>query len=223
MMLADTSVMIETMDSAVRDDVVGASVSTAARVIGVSRDRLIGWEKRGMLVPKFGTLVGRRRVWSYSLDDLVLGRIIRVLEIEHKIHVNKISKMIDQARMWELDSPLASLNWSVSGREVIVDHPDGASHGDRQPAQSLAKSILPVDEIRADARRRLERPKEVAGHTERRRGVQGGREVFEGTRVPVETVARYIDKGFDDDRILASFPSLRQADIDEARRRPVAV
>ena len=51
----------------------------------------------------------------------------------------------------------------------------------------------------------------------RRRGVHASAEVFAETRIPVATVVRYLDNGFSDKRILASFPALYPEDIAAAR------
>lgn len=77
--------------------------------------------------------------------------------------------------------------------------------------------MLDLEEIRTEVRRRLPRPEALAGRIVRKRGVQGSREVFEGTRVPVETVIRYLRAGRDDQAILESFPTLLPGDIDAAR------
>jgi uncharacterized protein (DUF433 family) len=63
------------------------------------------------------------------------------------------------------------------------------------------------------------------GKIERRRKVQGSKPVFEGTRVPVDTVVRYIKRGIPDREILEAFPSLTRADIRAAKHeaKPVAV
>jgi len=45
----------------------------------------------------------------------------------------------------------------------------------------------------------------------------GSKPIFAGTRIPVETVQRYLDAGCDTETILAEYPSLTVADVEAAR------
>lgn len=221
----DDRVMMIAMPVTIREDVVGAPLPTAARVVGVPVTRLVAWANRGLLVPQHRDRVGgnQRRVWSYSFEDLVLGRLIRVVEDDYRVRIGQIARMIDTARSWNLDAPLSSLTWKVENRHLFVDNPtDGATHGDRAPNQAVATEVLNLEQIRTDVHRRLQRPATAVGRTTRRRGVKQRREVFEGTRIPVDVVIEYIEFGCDDDEILASYPSLEQPDIDLVRSRSVS-
>jgi uncharacterized protein (DUF433 family) len=46
--------------------------------------------------------------------------------------------------------------------------------------------------------------------------------VFAGTRIPVATVQRYLEAGYDTAAILREYPSLTSADVEAARRRSSA-
>lgn len=206
------------------DRIIGVPIPTAARVIGVSDLRLIDWADRELLVPETQQRFGQnnRRVWAYSFEDLVLGRLIRVLEDSHGVHIRQITSIISAVRSWAGPETLTSLSWAVEGGEVFVQFSDGAWHGSRRPSQSVEPGTLNLEQIRADTRVRLQRPAEASGRTSRRRGVLGSKEVFEGTRIPVATIVGYLEHGFDDDRILTSFPDLSPADIEVARGRLAA-
>jgi uncharacterized protein (DUF433 family) len=45
----------------------------------------------------------------------------------------------------------------------------------------------------------------------------GSKPVFAGTRIPVATVKRYLDAGYDAEAIFREYPSLTSADIEAAR------
>jgi len=201
---------------AIRDDVVGVPLRTAAVVIGVTSARLAGWAERQLIVPSVHRMSGTRRIWSYSFTDLVEGRVVRQLE-DRGVHIAQIMTIV-QASRDVADRPLAELRWAVDGREAFVQFPDDSWFGGRRPLQAVMPEVLDLDAIRQDTRQRLQRPRELAGHMERRRGVMHSHEVFAGTRVPVETIRRYIEAGFDDQRILSSFPTLLLDDLVAVRR-----
>jgi uncharacterized protein (DUF433 family) len=56
----------------------------------------------------------------------------------------------------------------------------------------------------------------------RRRGVHGSTPIFAGTRIPVATVQRYLEVGYDTEAIIAEYPSLTPADIETARHYAAA-
>ena len=200
------------------DELIGVSRSTAARVIGITERQLIAWNNRGLVYPSAVTQVGSRSIWTFSLEDLVQGRVVRALE-DRGIHVRHIRRIVEAVRSSVHPRPLASLRWGVAGLEVFVGYPDGSWVGDRRPNQQVMVETLNLEAIRGDARRAAkERPAEAAGSVESRRGALGSKEVFSGTRIPVAAVMEYVRRGASDRRILEGFPDLAVADIAYARR-----
>lgn len=199
-----------------RDDVVGATLPTAARVVGVPVERLRAWSDRGLVVPSYRQQIGRRYRWSYSLDELVQARLVKALEAAG-VGVRQIALVVEAAKAVS-ESPLTRLSWAVSAGEAFVQYPSGEWYGGRRPNQIVLHGVLDLAEIRAETRKALGRPRELAGRVETRRGVHNSRPVFEGTRVPVDTVRGYVDAGFADEHILRSFPSLYTEDVEYARR-----
>lgn len=199
-----------------REDLIGAPIDTAARVVDVPTQRLRRWARIGLLAPS-----ASQRSFTYTFDDLVTGRIVRELE-DKGVHVRHIMVIVDVART-ATAAPLSSLRWAVATGEAFVQLPNEQWVGDRHPEQSVIPEVLDLEEIRAKTRSRLKRPHSSAGATEHRRGRQSGAEVFAGTRIPVDTIRGYIRAGFTDDRILVSFPALFPEDVSWARRTaPVA-
>lgn len=199
------------------DALIGVSRSTAARVIGIAERRLAAWNDRGLVYPSLLTPLGSRTIWTFSLEDLVQGRVVKALEARG-MHVRHIRRIVEAVRSSTHPRPLASLSWGVAGLEIFVGYPDGSWVGDRQPTQHVLVEMLDLEEIRGDARRAAQqRQSEAIGTTESRRGALGSKEVFAGTRIPVAAVVEYLRRGATDQRILQGFPDLRAEDISLAR------
>jgi len=199
------------------DDAIGASRETAARVIGITEDRLRDWANRRLVEPSSRPQVGRQSFAMYSLEDLVQGRIVSYL-LARDVSARQIGQIVRAFRSGEHPHPLASLRWAVSGRQAFVQLGD-EWYGGLKPAQGVLPDTIDLEEIRVDARRKLQRPAELAGKITRRRGVQGSRPVFAGTRVPVETVEQYLKGGASPRSIIESFPTLYEADVAVAQAR----
>ncbi len=111
------------------------------------------------------------------------------------------------------------LGWGVASGEIFVGDPDDGWIGDKRPTQNVLMETLDLDEIRSDARRAArERPRDLSGTVESRRGKLGSKDVFAGTRIPVSAVVEYLERGASKQRILDGFPDLRSEDIDYARQ-----
>ena len=200
------------------DQLIGVSRSAAARVIGITERRLVAWNNRGLVYPSAVSQIGRRTIWTFSLEDLVQGRVVRELE-DRGIHVRHIRHVVEAVRSSVHPRPLASLRWGVAGHEVFVGYPDGSWVGDRHPNQQVLIETLDLKAIRGEARRAAQqRPKAAAGAVESRRGSLGSKEVFAGTRIPVAAVVEYVRRGASDRRILQGFPDLGTEDVAYARQ-----
>ena len=206
------------MDEQQGDELIGVSFSTAARVIEIEERRLRAWNDRGLVSPSLVTQLGSRQIWTFSLEDLVQGRVVKELE-DREISVRHIRRVVEGVRSSAHPLPLASLVWGAAGHEAFVGYPDGSWVGDRRPSQNVFIETLDLDTIRGDSRRSAQerQPKHV-GAAESRRGKLGSKNVFAGTRIPVATVVEYIERGANDQRILQGFPDLRSEDIDYARQ-----
>jgi len=177
------------------------------------------WHENDIVHPTALHRVGSYRVATYSLEDLVLGRIVRMLE-EAGVHIRQIARVVRAVR--GRPEPLSSFSWGASAKEVFVRFPDDTWHGGKHPTQGVMIETIDLEELRADTKRRVPRPQEMAGRTERRFGTQARREVFEGTRIPVDTVVRYLEAGKSTDQILSDYPSLFREDVEAVRARAVA-
>ena len=95
----------------------------------------------------------------------------------------------------------------------------GSLEGGRVPDQIVLHSVLDLEGIRSLVRKAVAPDRQRrAGKLVQRRGVVGGKPVFEGTRIPLTAVEPYLRRGLPDERILDAFPLLTEADIEAARR-----
>ena len=77
--------------------------------------------------------------------------------------------------------------------------------------------MIELETLRAKIPTVTERDPASASRLVRRRGVLGSKPIFAGTRIPVDTVRRYLDAGCGTDAILEEYPSLTAADVEAAR------
>ncbi len=200
------------------DEIIGVPLATAARVAHVSEDRLRSWERLELVRPAYRHQVHARKVIRiYNLPDLTAMLLIRKLE-ERGFSLRKIAGFVKRLEQ-HYERPLAELTWATSGDELVITDDNDITFGDQLDDHTRIRETLPLAELRADVRRRLDMPRSEGevGHIERRRGVQGNRPVFKGTRIPVATVRAYINDGATDREILEAFPTLAAGDIAAAR------
>jgi uncharacterized protein (DUF433 family) len=120
------------------------------------------------------------------------------------------------------DQPLTQLRFATVGGQVYFQHSDGEWEGDIKPDQLVLHQVLDLDLIRRRIVDCMNRSEDEPGQVERRRGVLGGKPVFAGTRVPVDTVRRYLAAGRSPGDILEAFPVLNRADIGAVESESVA-
>lgn len=201
-----------------RDEIIGVPSDRAADIIGISSRRLDRWANSGLVTPSIVGRLGGRRHWSYSLEDIVQGCVVRSLEDDHGQHIRVVRRIVEALRTSTFGEPLSQLRWAVAEPEIYVGYPDDTWVGGKAPHQGVLPAVLPLEEIRVEARRKArERPRELAGHISTTREVLGNKPVFSGTRIPVASVLAYLDRGLSDDRILEAYPDLWPEDIRAAR------
>ena len=166
--------------------------------------------------PSLITLVGKREIWTYTLEDLVQGRVVRDLE-GREIDIRVITAIVRALRVEGHRRPLSSLSWATAGQDIYVGYPDGNWVEGRHPGQQVIPEVLNLNRIRAEARTAIRRPEAFAGQVERRRGALGSKQVFAGTRIPLAAIRPYVERGYPDERILEAFPDLRPADVAAGR------
>lgn len=90
------------------------------------------------------------------------------------------------------------------------------------PTQLIYRQAIALDEIGAKIDTVNDRDPEASGKVVSRRGVHRSKPVFAGTRIPVGTVQRYLQAGYDTTAIIREYPSLTPADIETTRHYSAA-
>ncbi len=207
----------------VMEDVLAVPDKRAARIADITMRQLRYWEQVGLVVPSVRReLSERRTVRLYSFRDLL--ELVVAAELRHRpgISLQHIQRLVAFLHGLEFSAPLRELRFATRGAEIYVQYPDGSWSGDPMPGQLIYSQAIALDLVGAKISAAAGRDEGSAGKVVTRRGVQGSKPIFAGTRIPVASVQRYLRAGFDTAAILAEYPSLTEADIEAARQFPAA-
>jgi uncharacterized protein (DUF433 family) len=196
---------------------IGTNAATASRVTGLSDRQLDYWARTGLIAPTVDTrLTPGRRVRLYGFLDLLAVMVAAELKAR-KVSLQRIRIVVDHLRELGYERPLTQVVFATDGGQLFYQLEDGSWLDGREPYQLVMSEVLNLQPLRQRIRERLQRGAERAGQVERRRGALGSKPVLAGTRVPVETVRRYLDAGRTVEQIVESFPALTPADVEAVR------
>jgi uncharacterized protein (DUF433 family)/DNA-binding transcriptional MerR regulator len=188
----------------------------AARLAHISLRQLHYWDQTGLIVPSIKRKISQRNtVRLYNFQDL-LGLLVAA-QLRNRVSLQHIRRVVEQLNQRGFVEPLRELHFATHGSKVFFQYPDGSWSGGPNPDQVIFHQVIELDPLRAKIPTVTERDPASAGRMVRRRGVMGSKPIFAGTRIPVETVLRYLDAGCDTEAILAEYPSLTPADVEAAR------
>ncbi|MFZ5851976.1 MAG: DUF433 domain-containing protein [Actinomycetota bacterium] len=203
----------------VDDDLLAATPERAAEIAGVTLRQVDYWDRTGLVSPSVRREISPRNVVRlYGFADLVelysVGQLLR-----QNITLQHVRSAVEHLRAEGIRNPLREVVFATHGREIYFQRPDGSWAGGHLPDQIVIRQFLPLEEIRAAVRQRArsQRSRRDVGRIVRKRRVHGSQPVLAGTRVPVEAVAAYLERGYDDARILRAYPLLEPADIEAVR------
>lgn len=201
-------------------EIIGAfSEYDAARLSGLSQHQIRMWDRTGFFKPSLAE-VNRKLPFSrvYSFRDIVSLRVLGQLRNIHKVplqHLRKVSEKLHDMG----DAKWTACTLYVLGRRVVFTDPRDQMRKEVISEQRvfdipLRIAISDTRQAIADLNRRGETE---TGHVVQQRFVMQGDPVFDGTRIPVATVLRYLEAGYDPPAIIRAFPDLTEADIEVAR------
>ena len=201
-------------------DIIGAfSEYDAARLSGLSEHQIRMWDTSGFFKPSLAEQ-NRRLPFSrvYSFRDIVSLRVLGQLRNKHSVplqHLRKVSERLHEMG----DAKWTSCTLYVLGKRVVFKDPRDQERKEVVSGQRVFD--IPLKVAISDTRHAIERlnhrePRET-GHVIKSKFVMQGEPVFEGTRIPVAAVLRYLEAGYDPPNIIAAFPDLNEADIETAR------
>lgn len=201
------------MTAPVDDALVSVTRERAAAMAEVSPATLAYWDRTGVVAPSTARAIseGGRVIRLYDFQR-TLGVLVAAELRRRGISLQGLRKLVHRM-LDEYAQPLSELTWASEGKRVYIQMPDGAWEDGFVPGQSILISRVDVEALRVQIRASIRRPDTYAGQIEKRRGTLGSKPVFRGTRIPVDTVRKYLAHGRSVEQILESFPGLTEADI----------
>lgn len=200
--------------------VIGAfSEPDAARLSLLSVGQLRSWDRDGFMHPSFAE-ADRRLPYSriYSFRDIVSLRVLGQLRNVHKVsrqHLRQVSEKL--AHLGE--SKWTATTLYVLGKKVVFADP----RDDRRTEIVSGQHVfdIPLRLVISDTRKAIsdlnQRSEHETGKIVHGKFTLQNEPVFEGTRIPVAAIRRYLDAGYSTSSILLEFPDLTSADVEVAR------
>lgn len=200
--------------------VIGAfSEADAARLSGLTVGQLRSWDRKGFIQPSYAE-VDRSLPYSrvYSFRDIVSLRVLGQLRNTHKIplqHLRKVSDTLDHLG----DARWTATTLYVLGKRVVFTDPRTEDRVEIVSGQRVFD--IPLRIVISDTRKAVaklnHRDESASGRVVHGKFTLQNEPVFEGTRIPVAAVKRYLDAGYAAEAIIAEFPDLTVTDVETAR------
>jgi uncharacterized protein (DUF433 family)/DNA-binding transcriptional MerR regulator len=203
-----------------REDVIGAfSEADAAQLSGLSVGQLRSWDRKGFVLPSYAE-TNRDLPYSrvYSFRDIVSLRVLGQLRNEHKVPLQHLRQVSDTL------AHLGDARWTattlyVLGKRVVFTDPRTDERVEVVSGQRVFD--IPLRVAISDTRKAIatlnDRSETTGGKIVHGKFTLQNEPVFEGTRIPVAAVRRYLDAGYSPNAIMEEFPDLTPADIETAR------
>jgi DNA-binding transcriptional MerR regulator len=202
------------------DNIIGAfSEADAARLSTLTVGQLRRWDRKGFVQPSYAE-TDRSLPYSriYSFRDIVALRVLGQLRNVHKVplqHLRKVSDMLAHLG----DSKWTATTLYVLGKRVVFTDPRYDQRIEIVSGQQVFD--IPLQVVISDTRKAIEnlnhRSFGAMGKVVHGKFTLQNEPVFEGTRIPVATVKRYLDANYSPEAIMREFPDLTPADIETAR------
>lgn len=203
-----------------QDHVIGAfSEADAARLSGLTIGQLRSWDRKGFVRPSYAE-ENRNLPYGrvYSFRDVVSLRVLRQLRNVHKVplqHLRKVSETLAHFG----DAKWTATTLYVLGKRVVFTDPRTDQRVEVVSGQRVFD--IPLRVAISDTRKAIaklnHRDESERGSVVHGRFTLQNEPVFEGTRIPVAAVKRYLNAGYSPDAIVREFPDLTFADIEAAR------
>jgi uncharacterized protein (DUF433 family) len=203
-----------------KDNVIGAfSEADAARLSGLTGGQLRSWDRKGFVQPSYAE-TDRSLPYSriYSFRDIVSLRVLGQLRNQYKVPLQHLRKVSDTL------AHLGDAKWTattlyVLGKRVVFTDPRDDQRVEVISGQQVFD--IPLNVVISDTRKAISnlnhRNESAMGKVVHGKFTLQNEPVFEGTRIPVSAVKRYLDAGYAPEAIILEFPGLAPTDIEMAR------
>lgn len=191
----------------------------AARLAHLSLGQVRYWDGTGFFEPSLA-YEDRRVAYSrlYTFDDIVALRVLGELRNKHDVSLQHLRKVRDKFQLPQ--SSWADEELFVNKKRVYFKNDRGNFVNAETDEETLPNIPIPqvIASVRQDAEQSGIRPTSAVGKKTQRAPVARKAEVFEGTRIPIDTVKEYFQAGLKPEDILRDYPTLQEADIEAAIR-----
>ena len=200
------------------NDVFVATREQAARMAHIRPARIDYWIRTNVVVPTVDAhLSARTRVQLFNTREMMSLMVASQLR-ERRIPLQHIRAIVQRLRERGYDSPLSQLTFATEGRQTYIQDEHGEWESGRHPGHAVISESIDLGLLRARINESRARSKSARGQVETRRGAMGSKPLFEGTRVPVATVTKYLKAGKSTHEVVKAFPTLTADDVEHARR-----
>jgi DNA-binding transcriptional MerR regulator len=200
------------------DSVIAAFTSDqVSNLTGLSITQLRYWDEIGFFKPQH-VAENTRTPYSriYSFKDIVGLRVISILKNAYKVTMPNLKAAATKLEKHS-SHPWSDMKLSVWKNQVTWINPETQKHEAVADGQGVVFDLISVVE---DMRNKVEllkvRSTDEVGKSQRNRYIAHNAEVFAGTRIPIDTVRRFYNAGYNVDTILQEFPTLERGDVEYA-------
>jgi uncharacterized protein (DUF433 family) len=204
------------------DSEVMVPADRAAKLVGISRQRLYKWERSELIRPTVYKRYGRRSIVRlYDLGALTELKVAAdiVAKIGKWKGVRQLRPLLERIGRHH-EAPLRTLTWGIDERDKL-HWDDGTGWQAEGPitGQFVLGGTVNVEKIERTLRKQLHprRNSRAVGKIEKRRNVMASAPVFEGTRVRLTSVWEFLEDGEPLKEILSAYPDLREGDVRKAK------
>lgn len=192
----------------------------AAMAAGLSKPRLLRWEREGVFWSEHADKRGGGQPSArlYSYNDMVRLCALRILSDEHRVPLSELRKADDKLKK-NSERPWSEISLGVADKKVVFGPKDRPRNGAGKAALETLSLKKIAKETAGEITELRRRTKDQIGKTERRRGVMHSAEVFCGTRIPIECVRSFVEAGYSSTAIIRQYPGLMPEDIALAQKR----
>lgn len=197
--------------------ILALDMNHVSSLVGVPKSTLAYWERHGVFTPSHVDIRPRvpfRRI--YSFRDVVSLRALAELRRNLNVPLDDLRQAGAYLSRYS-ETPWASLRFGVVDRHLVFWDPEH-----RQWMGLHGQRVLPVDLrdlpqlVASDAKHLFQRSPDQVGKIARNRYIRHNRPVVAGTRIPTSTIWAFHEAGYDVAAILAEYPGLTPADVEEA-------
>lgn len=195
------------------------SQELVVRITRLTRRQLEYWDETDVIKPSIAETEGRGSPRLYSFRDLIKLKV--AARMRRKLRPAQMRELMRQLETRGFTDPFVTVTFveTPGGRQIAYIDPQlGPLSADGREVGTVVETFgLPLRDLRFDLEKSVaDATAREPGQIGRVRGIQGGKPVVVGTRVPVGKLAALADAGWDEDHILGAFPQLTRADVQAA-------